>query len=152
MTLSNKKDKLYSESLYQASKSSLLFKHGCVATCGGKIIAKSCNTYETSSNNKFIKSKCSCHAEMGVLNQIYYNCKKKHKLNRIMKKTILYISRSSMAGNSATSAPCMKCLEVIKEYKIKKIIFYLNDEYCEYNAKDYYTDHSSFGDLYSNNN
>ena len=37
--LSNKKDKIFSRSLEQADKSDMLFKHGCVATCGGKIIA-----------------------------------------------------------------------------------------------------------------
>ena len=47
MILSTKKDKLYSESLYEASKSELLFKHGCIATYGGKIIAKGHNTYKS---------------------------------------------------------------------------------------------------------
>ena len=67
-----------------------------------------------------------------------------------MKKTTLYISRCSNNGESTNSAPCVKCMEVIKRLNVRKIIFNLNDEYFEYNSKDYYTDHRSFGDLYYN--
>ena len=146
MTLSIKKEKLYSESLYQARKSDLLFKHGCIATYGGKIIAKGHNTYKSySGNDDFIDNQCSCHAEMGVMRRICYNNReKKHKLNRIMKKTTLYISRFSAGGKSTNSAPCVKCLNIIKEYNIRKIIFCFNDEYFEYNSKDYFTEHINY--------
>ena len=150
MVLSNKKDKFFSASLSEATKSELLFKHGCVATYGGKIIARGCNTYKCySSNDDFIHEQCSCHAEINVLRQIYYNhSHKKHKLNRIMKKTTLYISRYSNNGESTNSAPCVKCLAVIKRLNVRKIIFNLNNEHFEYNSKDYYTSHRTFGDMY----
>jgi tRNA(Arg) A34 adenosine deaminase TadA len=152
MPLSNKKDKMFSESLSEATKSNLLFKHGCIATYGGKIIARGCNTYKCrSTNDMFVYKQCSCHAEMNVLRQIYYNySKKKHKLNRIMKKTILYISRCSNNGESTNSAPCVKCLAVIQKFNVRKIIFNLDDEYFEYNSKDYHTTHHTFGDMYYN--
>jgi tRNA(Arg) A34 adenosine deaminase TadA len=148
--LSNKKDKMFSASLNEATKSNLLFKHGCVATYGGKIIARGCNTYKCySANDKFINDQCSCHAEINVIRQICHNYSmKKRKLDRIMKKTTLYISRSSNAGESTNSAPCVKCLAVIKRLNVKKIIFNLDNEYFEYNSKDYHTTHRTFGDIY----
>lgn len=153
ITLSKKKDKMFSISLEEATHSELLFKHGCVATYGGKIIAKGCNTYKCySSNDNFIKDQCSCHAEIKVLRDIHHrNSNNKRKLARIMKKTKLYISRYSPHKESTNSAPCMKCLEVIKELNIRKIIFNLDNEYYEYNSKDFYTDHCTFGEHYFRN-
>ena len=149
-TLSKKKDKMFSASLSEATKSDLLFKHGCVATYGGKIIARGCNTYKCySSTDNFIQEQCSCHAEMAVLLQICHNySNKKRKLDRIMKKTTLYISRYSNKGESTNSAPCIKCLSKIQELNVRKIIFNLNNEYFEYNPKDYNTTHRTFGDMY----
>ena len=149
-TLSNKKDKMFSASLCEATKSELLFKHGCVATYGGKIIARGCNTHKCySANDDFIHEQCSCHAEINVLRQICHNYSdKKHKLNRIMKKTTLYISRCSNNGKSTNSAPCAKCLDMIQRLNVRKIIFNLDNEYFEYNSKDFYTTHRTFGDLY----
>ena len=148
--LSNKKDKIFSRSLEQADKSDMLFKHGCVATCGGKIIACGHN-FHNSSSHPFQKDQCSCHAEMDVLRKIWYkNQHKKQKLRRIMRKTTLYISRISASQNSASSAPCAECLSTIQKYNIKKLIFNLNDEYHEYRSQDYTTNHYSFGYLYVN--
>jgi hypothetical protein len=65
-----------------------------------------------------------------------------------MKKTTLYISRYSNNGESTNSAPCVKCLAVIKRLNVRKIIFNLDNEYFEYNSKDYYTTHRTFGDMY----
>jgi len=154
MLLSNKEDKIFSTSLDEATKSDLLFKHGCVATYGGKIIARGCNTYKCySSNDKFINEQCSCHAEINVLRQIYYrNIQKKHKLNRIMRKTKLYISRCSTSGESTNSAPCVKCLNIIQQLNIRKIIFKLDDKYFEYSPEDYVTTHRTFGDNYYKGN
>ena len=141
---------MFSASLSEATKSDLLFKHGCVATYGGKIIARGCNTYKChSAHDNFIHEQCSCHAEINVLRQIYHkHSRKKHKLNRIMKKTTLYISRHSNGGVSTNSAPCVKCLAVIQRLNVRKIIFNLNNEYFEYNSKDYHTTYHTFGDAY----
>lgn len=152
MILTNKKDKMFSASLTEAAKSNMLFKHGCVATYGGKIIARGCNTYKCySSDHEFVCGQCSCHAEINVLRQIYHNnTEKKRKLHRIMKKTTLYISRYSNNGDSTNSAPCINCLAVIQRMNIRKIVFNLNNEYFEYNSRDYKTTHRSFGDLVCN--
>lgn len=145
--LSNKQQNLYADSLNEAEKSNMLFKHGCTATYGGKVIARGYNTHKYSKNDIFIENQCSCHAEMNVLRKIY-NIRKNNvrKLNRTMRKTKLYISRYSNSG-STNSAPCKKCLDMIKYYNIKKIIFNMDNEYFEYNSKDYFTDHKTFGDL-----
>ena len=115
MELSNKKDKIFASCLEKAETSNLLFRHGCIATYSGKIIAKGCNTYNNYSRDMFFNNSCSCHAEINVLRQIYYNTKKKRKLNKIMKKTTLYISRCSTMHASADSAPCIDCLKMIKK-------------------------------------
>ena len=144
--LSRKQEFIYSDSLIEAEKSNMLFKHGCIATYGGKIIAKGYNTHKYSTNDIFIENQCSCHAEMNVLRKIYNRRKyNKRKLDRTMKKTKLYISRLSKTGSN-NSAPCKKCLDMIKYYNIKKIIFNMDNQYYEYNSKEYYTDHKTFGD------
>lgn len=148
-SLSNKNDKIFAQCLNQAELSNLLFRHGCIATCGGKIIAKGCNTYKNySSRDMFLNNCCSCHAEINVLRKIYHNKKQKSwKLNKIMKKTTLYISRFSHneKETSKNSAPCIDCLNMIKRFNIKKIIFNMNDQYYVLNTRDYHTTHKCVG-------
>ena len=52
----------------KAQESNMLFRLGCVATYGGKIIASGCNSSNTySSKDDFCKYSCSCHAEICVI-------------------------------------------------------------------------------------
>ena len=149
ITLTNKMESIYSISLESASKSNLLFRHGCVATYGGKILCKGCNTH-TYSTDHFISNSCTCHAEMYVLRRMFQRYKRQYKedkIRRIFRKTTLYISRLTHGGNSETSAPCMDCLQIIKEFEIKRIIFY-NDGYHSINPLYYNTTHSSYGKLH----
>ena len=146
MILSNKNDKIFAHSLDEAQNSRLYYRHGCVATCGGKIIAKGCNTHKNYSSDEFMDECCSCHAEINVLRQIYYQHRRnKRKLNRIFKNTTLYISRYSTDKRSCTSAPCIDCLRMIKRHNIKKIVFNLNDDYYVMRSKDYETDYVTMG-------
>ena len=149
MLLSKKQEKIFSHSLDEASKSNMLFKHGCVATYGGHIIASGYNTHKNySSHDNFINNQCSCHAEIDVLRKIYWrNSSKRRKQQRIMRRTTLYISRSSGTGCSTNSAPCAKCLSLIQQYEIRKIVFRMDNEYCEYDPQKYATTHKTFGDL-----
>ena len=157
---SNKRDKVFSQCLDQAKQSNLLFRHGCIATYGGKIIAKGCNTYKNySGNDIFLDRCCTCHAEMNVLRRIYHRYQKhgygrhrrqqqKRKLSKIMKRTTLYISRYSPQQDASTnSAPCVDCMKMIHKFNIKKIVFHLNDEYFVLNARQYETDHRSVGQM-----
>ena len=147
--LSNKQDKFFSKSLDMATKSNMLFKHGCIATYGGHVIATGYNTHKNhSSHDNFINNQCSFHAEMDVLRKIYWrNMRNKRKQQRILRRTTLYISRSSTSGLSTNSAPCANCLQMIQEYKIRKIVFHLDDVYHEYDPRNYTTNHKTFGDL-----
>lgn len=147
--LSRKQEQLFSQSLDMATKSNMLFKHGCIATYGGHIIASGYNTHKNySSHDDFINNQCSFHAEMDVLRKIYWrNTSKKWKRNRILRRTTLYISRYSGSGTSTNSAPCAKCLQMIQNYNIRKIIFYMDNSYHEYDPKCYETNHKTFGDI-----
>ena len=143
--LTNKEDKIYADCLEKAKQSSLLFKCGCIATYGGKRIASGCNTYKNYSRDMFLENTCTCHAEINVLRKMYHNIKKRRKLNKIMKKTTLYVSRYSSSVVSNSSAPCVDCLKMIKKMNIKKIVFNLNENYHVMNAKNYYSEHKTMG-------
>ena len=150
MILTNKMESIYALSLDAASKSNLLFRHGCVATYGGKVICKGCNTH-TYSTDDFIKNSCSCHAEIFVLRYMFQKYKRQHKeekIRRIFRKTTLYISRLAHSGDSQTSAPCIDCLQIIKSFEIKRIIFY-NNGYHSMNPFDYETTHLSYGKIHA---
>ena len=151
--LSVKQQKIFSTSLYEAENSKMLLKHGCVATRGGKIIARGCNkTMLRDSTDGFIKEQCSCHAEIDVIRKICRTNYKRHKIRRIMRKTTLYISRRSNTGTSSNSAPCMKCMDIIREMNIHKIIFNMDKKHLEYNPKSFVTTHRTFGDKFYERN
>ena len=143
--ISNKMYNIYTHCLSEADKSVLRYRHGCIATYGGKIIARGCNT------QKYDKDTCTCHAEVNVLHKLYNNYTHKHqtnKIKRIFRKTTLYVSRLSQAGISHDSAPCVNCLNVIKLYNIKRIIFYLDNEYYIINPNTNYKLHETHGHKY----
>lgn len=148
--LSIKNQRIYSLCLNEANKSDLLYQHGCIATCGGKILARGYNTDRSRYNqNKYDIKTCTCHAEMSVLMKLDQSLsKKKHKANKIFKKITLYISRVKYEGISYNSAPCLECLTMIKYYKVKRIIFYLEKEYYILNPRDYITQHQSYGKIF----
>ena len=144
--ISNKMYNIYSQCLIEANKSILRYRHGCIATYGGKIIARGCNT------PKYDKNTCTCHAEVNVLHKLYnnYNHKRQtNKIERMFRKTTLYISRLSQAGISYDSAPCVDCLNVIKLYNIKKVIFCLDNEYYIIKPNTYNTLYESQGHKYA---
>lgn len=148
--LSGKMESIYSQCLVQASKSNLLYRHGCIATYGGKIICKGCNT-TTYSTDEFIKNNCTCHAEINVLRRMYQKYQrqsKEEKIRKIFRKTTLYISRLTNSGQSQNSAPCVECLLMIRRFEIKRIIFCNNKIYYSIDPCKYETDHHSYGKLY----
>jgi len=148
--ISQKKEKIFIRSLEEAEKSNMQFQHGCIATCGGKIIASGFNCHKgRQQNDLFLNDQCSCHAEINVLKKIYFNnFMKRRKLHKIMKKTTLYVSRKSKTYQNVNSAPCEKCMNMIRMFKIKKLIFSQDRKIHEYNSKDFITEHKTFGDLH----
>jgi tRNA(Arg) A34 adenosine deaminase TadA len=151
-SLTGKMESVFSLCLNEASKSNLLFRHGCIATYGGKIMCKGCNT-TTSSTDNFIRNSCTCHAEINVLRRMFQKYQrqyKEEKIRKIFRKTTLYISRLTNAGNSQNSAPCVDCLSMIQKFEIKRIIFYNGDDFNCIKPNDYKTEHFSHGKLYIN--
>lgn len=99
----------------QATKSPVLYKHGCIAVASGKIIARGYNNYRTYSNDGLIKNTCTCHAEVDVLRK----CVKQH----IYKKIKLYVTRISHDNRILLSKPCYECYKIMKLFEIKHIIY-----------------------------
>ena len=59
--------------LDEASKSTLLMQHGCIAVLNGKIIAKGYNNIRSHSKDGLLNFRkcCSAHAEICVLHKIW---------------------------------------------------------------------------------
>lgn len=149
---SNKIESMFSLCTEQASRSPLMYRIGCIATYGGKIICKDCNS-DTYSTDKFLKNTCTCHAEVNVLRrtfQKYQRQYKEDKIKKIFRKTTLYISRLSNGEAIQNSAPCVDCLTLIRQFNIKRIVFYNGQEICFYNPYKFETTHISYGKLYIN--
>jgi tRNA(Arg) A34 adenosine deaminase TadA len=141
-TLSNKKYNIYERCLEEADKSRLRYRHGCIATYSGKIIASGFNTC------KYDKNTCTCHAEVNVLNKLYNTFTRKNQKEKILKifrKTTLYISRLTQGGASDDSAPCIDCLKVINTYNIKRIVFCMDDSYHIIKPNEYKNSRPSDG-------
>jgi len=45
----------------------MLQKHGCVAVVNGKIVGKGYNNYRNYSRDGFMRTCCSCHAEVAAI-------------------------------------------------------------------------------------
>ena len=148
-SLSNRKQQIFNSSLKIAEKSDIMFQHGCVATCGGKIIARGYNTYKNyTKRDNFLKNTCTCHAEVNVLRQIYHRSKKRNN-DRKMRRVVLYISRAGTKDNHVNnSAPCHRCMEVINKLNVKQIIFYLDKEFYIMKPHEYTRKHYTFGEAY----
>jgi len=87
--LSLKNQRIYSLCLNEARKSNLLYQHGCIATCGGKIIARGYNTDRSRYNqNKYDIKTCTCHAEMSVLIKLNQQLVQKNTSNIKIHKNI----------------------------------------------------------------
>tara|TARA_R110002072_G_scaffold813_7_gene6565 strand:+ start:266 stop:553 length:288 start_codon:yes stop_codon:yes gene_type:complete len=71
-TISSRDYNYLAEAMYEANKSAVLMRHGCVAVINGKIRAKGHNNINrTQSKDNFIKNTCSCHAEIACLRSLY---------------------------------------------------------------------------------
>tara|TARA_Y100000816_G_scaffold292056_1_gene285609 strand:- start:5842 stop:6321 length:480 start_codon:yes stop_codon:yes gene_type:complete len=122
----------------EASKSTLLYRHGCVATSSGKVVARGYNKYRTFSKDGLIHENCSCHAEIDVLRK----CKKKN----ITKKLSLYIVRLSGADHICNSFPCKQCFETMKEFPIKNITYSAgNGIFVKESMKNFESDYQTSG-------
>lgn len=122
----------------EATKSSVLYRHGCIAVVSGKVIARGYNKYRTYSKDGLISDNCSCHAEIDVLRKCL-------KLN-ITKKISLYIVRISNAEGLLNSVPCGQCYNTMKQFPIKQVIYSSYDgEIKKVAFDDFYTNYTTSG-------
>lgn len=142
--ISNKDQRFASIALEEASKSTLLMQHGCIAVLNGKVLAKGCNNIRSHSKDGLLHFRkcCSAHAEISVL----------HKLcimelsPKIVQKLVLYIVRVSRSGEMAESAPCFHCTLRMKKLNIKAIVFSNSDgELEKRRINEYDTDKLTYG-------
>jgi tRNA(Arg) A34 adenosine deaminase TadA len=122
----------------EATKSSVLYRHGCIAVVSGKVMARGYNKYRTYSKDGLISDNCSCHAEIDVLRKCL-------KLN-ITKKISLYIVRISNAEGLLNSVPCEQCYNTMKQFPIKQVIYSSYDgEIKKVAFDDFYTNYTTSG-------
>ena len=123
--------------LDEASKSTLLMQHGCIAVLNGKIIAKGFNNIRSHSKDGLLNFRkcCSAHAEICVLHKICINDLPK----KIVQKLVLYIVRRSRSGDMAESAPCFHCTMRMKKLNIKAIVFSNSEGELEKRRMNEYT-------------
>ena len=139
MRCSLKDEKLANMAVKEAEKSILPMRHGCIAVSSGKVLARGHNHYRTFSKDGLIQNCCSCHAEIDVLRKCL-------KMN-IKKKINMYIIRISEDGVYRNSAPCNRCISILKKYNIRSIIYSTeNGELEKYKLIHYSNSHISGGE------
>ena len=142
--ISNKDHRFASIALDEASKSTLLMQHGCIAVLNGKVVAKGCNNIRSHSKDGLLHFRkcCSAHAEISVLHKLCIM-----ELSRkIVQKLVLYIVRRSRSGEMAESAPCFHCTTRMKKLNIKAIVFSNSEgELEKRRINEYDTDKLTYG-------
>lgn len=123
----------------EATKSSIPYRHGCIAVSSGKIIARGHNHDRTTSRDGLISNRvCSCHAEIDVLRK----CLRLNKATKIS----LYIVRLGTNNNILSSGPCVECYKQMKKFSIKSVIYSEdNGGFCKTRMRNFETSHTSSG-------
>lgn len=118
----SKKDSAYLEvARYFATKSVANKRHGAIIVKGGRVVGTGYNKNRNSTrvvSPELIKTHCSWHAEELAIRDAGDN----------LKNSIIYVARINKRGQDRNSKPCPKCMLLIKENKIKKIIYTLEDK------------------------
>lgn len=113
----SKKDKAFlSVARYFATKSSARNTHGAVLVKGGRVIGTGYNrnrNHPRIVSPEHIKSDCSVHAEESAIRDAGYD----------VKNAILYVARVNKHGQDRDSKPCPRCLDLIEESGIKRVIY-----------------------------
>jgi pyrimidine deaminase RibD-like protein len=125
MSLSNSEKAYLATARYFASKSKSNKRHGAIVVKSGSVVGTGFNknrNHPLFVSPEHIKSHCSRHAEVEALKEAGGNAD----------GAVLYVARVNNQGQDRNSRPCNLCEEVIKESKIKKVI-YTKDETNVYN-------------------
>lgn len=106
-----------------AIKSDLLHKHGSVLICNGQIFT---------GYNHFIpgKNSITIHAEEDAIQKFINMCRKKYWSDTYIRKKLKKAQLITIRVKNdeiKCSAPCKNCIQMIRNYEIKHIIYSNND-------------------------
>ena len=113
--LSNRDKAYLSAARYFAAKSSARNTHGAVIVKGGRVVGTGYNrnrNHPAIVSPEHIKTDCSIHAEESAIRDAGYD----------VRNAIIYIARVNKNGEDRDSRPCPRCLNLIKNSGIKRII------------------------------
>ena len=130
----------------EAYKSTVNYRHGCIAVSSGKVIAKGHNHDRTISRDGLISNNvCSCHAEIDVLRKCL-------RMNHT-KKISLYIARLGSQNNMLSSSPCVECYKQMKKFDIKTLVYSeSNGKITKTRMRNFISNHISSGSRAFNSN
>jgi deoxycytidylate deaminase len=113
----SKKDEAYlSVARYFAGKSRARNTHGAVIVKGGRVLGTGWNkdrNHPKIVSPEHIKTDCSWHAEEVAIKDAGTN----------LKGAIIYVARVNRQGRDRDSMPCSKCMSLIEEAGIKRIVY-----------------------------
>lgn len=101
---------------YFAAKSSARNTHGAVVVKGGRVIGTGYNrnrNHPATVSPEHIKTDCSIHAEESAIRDAKYD----------VRNAIIYIARVNKHGEDRDSKPCPRCLRLIKDSGIKRMVY-----------------------------
>jgi deoxycytidylate deaminase len=113
----SKKDRAYlSVARYFAKKSSARNTHGAVVVKSGRVVGTGYNrnrNHPRIVSPEHIKTDCSFHAEEIAIREAGDNSR----------GAIIYVARVNRQGSDRDSKPCPRCVSLIQEVGIKRVIY-----------------------------
>lgn len=119
--LSNREKAFLSVARYLATKSESRHRHGAIVVKGGSVIGTGYNkdkNHPDYVSPEHIKSHCSVHAEVDAIRDAKWR----------VKGAVLYVARVNNHGQDRNSKPCDRCMVIIEETQIKKVIYTGSDD------------------------
>lgn len=114
--LSRRDNAFLSVARYMATKSSSRNMHGAVVVKSGRVLGTGWNkdrNHPSVVSPENIKTDCSYHAEEVAIRDANYG----------VRNAIIYVARVNKHGQDRDSKPCSRCLGLIKNHGIKRIIY-----------------------------
>jgi len=126
----DKLNHLFSKLALEALNSELLQKHSAMLSKSG-LRQTRFTGYNHYGKYNFTNDNPSIHAECDTLDRFIWYQQTRHsnnaKIRRKLKKLQLFIARLNMNVNNpyefSNSAPCFHCLNTLKNYGIKKVVY-----------------------------
>ena len=119
--LSKREKAFLSVARYMANKSESRKRHGAIVVKSGSVIGIGFNKDRNSPyvvSPEHIKTHCSVHAEVDAIRDANWN----------VKGAVLYVARVNAQGKDRYSKPCDRCMVVINETQIKRVMYTGSDD------------------------